>query len=197
VSKNEIPSLIKNLADDDASIREYAAYVLGEKAAEARMIEQNTLKSSDQIEQQSPITEQKTWETAVTALIRSLSDADGWVRGNAADALGKFCDASAVMELEKALKDKDRVVRLAASEALGQIGDSNSIESLGEAVQDEEWSVRLSAVKALSMFQDSRTASIFEKAKGDPNKDVRLASLKALTLLTQVDKQAQTHPASL
>lgn len=191
MGKNEISVLIEDFADQDPMVRENAAYLLGEKAAEANAISQNTLKNADQIEQQCVISKQANWNAAISGLLACLSDEEPWVRGNAADALGKFADAMAVPQLEVALRDNDRIVRLSAAESLGQIADPRAIEGLNLATKDSEWSVRLSAIRALSNFSNDSVREIFVSAKTDPNQDVRLACVKAIGSQDQRDVTQQ------
>lgn len=181
----EILQIFDNLKDEDALVRENAAYVLGEKAIEFLEISRSTLKSLEQLERQHGLANMNLRNNAINALIACLTDEEAWVRGNAADALGKFNAEEAVSHLEILLNDVDHIVRQAASDSLGRIGSIASIDRLGEATRDEEWSVRVSAVRALGHFSEAAVLPYLEDAKGDPNLDVRIASMSAIAAIKE------------
>lgn len=111
-------AMIAQLADDDTSLRYYAAWWLGKFGIQADV---------------DPSVRQE----AVTALMAALRDeADrtelgGYpLRRNAARALGKLGDLRAVPELTECLTCPDFYVREAAAQALGLLGASQAIEPL-------------------------------------------------------------------
>jgi HEAT repeat protein len=73
---------------------------------------------------------------AAISLLRLLEDVDINVRRNAAAALGKISDRSAVGLLVNALQDKDPELRRNATQALGQLGDRSTTEVLIDASRD-------------------------------------------------------------
>jgi HEAT repeat protein len=86
---------------------------------------------------------------SVESLCAALKDNSAVARRNAAMALGKIKDASAVEPLIATLKDKDLIVRRNAATALGQIQDARAVESLISALKDKDAIVRANAVTAL------------------------------------------------
>jgi CubicO group peptidase (beta-lactamase class C family) len=122
--QEEIPSLIKALADSDAAVREQAAENLGRRGPEA--------------------------EQAVPALILLLSDKDPFVNGRAADALSRIGGGS-VPSLITALKEGETNVRWCAAVAIGKIGAAagGAVSALTGALRDTDDNVRWSAAVAL------------------------------------------------
>jgi len=175
--------LVEQLHDSDSIIRENSAYLLGEMALEAKALSHNTLKSMEQLEGLNILANPKNTAIVVKELIKGLVDVDPWVRGNAADALGKIGSIEAVVPLSALQKDKDKVVRYSATEAIGSIGSAESVDYLIEALLDEEWSVRLIAAKSLERIPNKRAESALKKTAKDSNADVRQRSLSALAKL--------------
>jgi HEAT repeat protein len=97
-----------------------------------------------------------------------LEDADSYVRGSAANALGQIGDRLAVEPLAKALLDTDTVpnVRGSAATALGQIGDRLAVEPLAKALLDTDTApnVRGSAANALGQIGDRLAVEPLAKA---------------------------------
>jgi HEAT repeat protein len=76
----------------------------------------------------------------IDIVISCLGDKHGWVRGKAAEVLGKFRAEEATIDIIKCIeKDDDVMVRLSAVWALGEIGDKRALEILGE-VQSGKYS---------------------------------------------------------
>jgi HEAT repeat protein len=86
----------------------------------------------------------------VPLLIGALKDADSYVRGQTAAALGDTGDKRAVQPLITVLKDDDYMyVRQESAKALGKIKDSSAVRPLINALNDETPDVREEAAKAL------------------------------------------------
>jgi HEAT repeat protein len=86
----------------------------------------------------------------VPLLIGALKDADSYVRGQTAAALGDTGDKRAVQPLITVLKDDDYMyVRQEAAKALGKIKDSSAVQPLINALNDETPDVKEEATKAL------------------------------------------------
>ncbi len=122
-----VPVLIDALKRGPDSVREYAAWALGEIAST---------------------------EDAMLALVGSLHDRVIEVRQLGASALGK-CGASAVVAIPaliETLNDSVPMVRMAAAEALGEIGPAAkaAVPALTEALTDSSWMVQASAAWALN-----------------------------------------------
>ncbi len=122
--REDIPSMIRALADSDASVREQSAEALGRLGPEA--------------------------DPAVPALILLLSDRDPFVSGRAADALSRIGEGS-VPRLVAALSDGETNVRWCAAIALGKIGAAagGAVPALVRALRDTDDNVRWSAAMAL------------------------------------------------
>jgi HEAT repeats len=92
----------------------------------------------------------------VTALIRALEDEDGYVRTEAARALGLLGQPTdAVLSaLSKALHDEEAYVRCEAARGLGLMGrpDDAVLSALNEALGDEDGYVRTEAARALGII---------------------------------------------
>ena len=124
----DVPRLIEQLSNDDASVRGSAAMAMGRIGADAK--------------------------DAVPALISALQDEDDEVRSSAAAALGDIgaADRDAVPALINALQDDHFVVRRSAAAALGDIGADarDAVPALIDVLQDDNWEdARLSAAGAL------------------------------------------------
>jgi HEAT repeat protein len=100
--------LISYMYDNDPSIRQEAAYTLGEMGDHG----------------------------AANALLAGLHDDDVLVRWRSAEALGKMKELSAVKPLIATLDDRSPKVRLVAAWALGRIGDARAIEGLVHVLPD-------------------------------------------------------------
>jgi HEAT repeat protein len=86
----------------------------------------------------------------VPLLIGALKDADSYVRGQTAAALGDTGDKRAVQPLITVLKDDDYMyVRQESAKALGKIKDGSAVQPLINALNDETPDVREEAAKAL------------------------------------------------
>jgi beta-lactamase regulating signal transducer with metallopeptidase domain len=101
---------IQELRSDDASVRRYAAWALGEMED----------------------------DRAVSPLHESLRDDDADVRLVAAWALGEIKHPRSVEPLIEVLDDEDSLVREMAVLALGEIEDSRAVGPLMEAVERDE-----------------------------------------------------------
>ncbi|MCG3163119.1 MAG: hypothetical protein JMDDDDMK_04497 [Acidobacteria bacterium] len=93
----------------------------------------------------------------VTKAIASLKEKDPQARAQAAERLGKSCDARATEPLIDLLKDEDPMIRVAAVAALGKLGDNNSIGPLLDmTVNDKDWRVRMALIRSLASFKIAR-----------------------------------------
>jgi HEAT repeat protein len=131
---------------------------------------------------------------ALPAIAARLTDGDGDVRVQAADALGRF-GAKAVAPAVTALADDDAAVRASAASALRQIGAParDRAPDLRGHVSDSEARVRLSAVSALAAIRadDAETVRALIAALGDSDPTVRVGAILALERL---GKSADARP---
>src|SRR4030065_23464 len=117
---------------------------------------------------------------SVESLCAALKDDSAIARRNAATALGKIKDASAVEPLIATLKDKDLIVRRNAATALGQIQDARAVESLISAMEDKNPIVRRNVTTALGQIQDAHAVESLISALKDKDAIVRANAVTAL-----------------
>ncbi len=123
------------LKEDRSSIREEAAWILGE------------MKS----------------QKAIDLLIHTLNDKEmGWM---AALALGKIGSERAVKALIHALKDKNIQKRRVSTWALGQIPSDKAVRYLIAALKDKDEEVRMWAVEALKKRGSPKALKAVKKNK--------------------------------
>jgi len=95
------------------------------------------------------------------------------VRAQAAIAMGRAGDRSAVPALIEALKDRERAVRREAAKALGFLKDARAVAPLLEALRDRDTNVRLYAAYALGEIKHPKAATGLLDALRDPAWGVR------------------------
>jgi len=179
-----VEELLHQLGSNDPILRENAAYVLGEMASEAQKMASNTLKSNPQLSAINILCDENVKQRVAEAVRFALTDADPWVRGNAADALGKLGDKQAIESLSKLIHDQENIVRYSAAVALGMIDTEASAVHLVAALKDRDWSVRLSAAKAFEKQPTKNAIAALKNATNDKNPDVREKCLAALAQLS-------------
>ncbi|MCX8566017.1 MAG: HEAT repeat [Glomeribacter sp. 1016415] len=123
---------------------------------------------------------------AVQALISSLKDENGNVRGAAASALGSqsTLSSNAVQALISSLKDENGNVRDAAASALGSQStlSSDAVQALISYLKDEDEDVRYAAASALgsqSTLPSDAVQALISYLK-DEDEVVRYAAARAL-----------------
>jgi HEAT repeat protein len=123
----------------------------------------------------------------VAALTDALKSADGLVRANAVEALGKIGDdaEAAVPAIAGLLKDPVTDVRQAAAAAL--VRGPNPIHAapaLSAALKDPDADVRLMATQALTRLRNAAEIAVPDLvlALRDTNKDVRAAAVVTLAV---------------
>lgn len=106
-------------------------------------------------------------DSAVPALLESLTHQDWLVRLHAVEALGKTTSSSAVAPLlSTAFNDADSAVREDAVRALGNIGNPQAVEFLLTAMRKEP-GLRTLAVEALGRIGDRRAVpALIDVVKG-------------------------------
>jgi HEAT repeat protein len=164
-----VPALITALGDDDKDVRWYAGTALGRTGPAAAEAVPALITALGKIDAE----EGSRWSAveilgrigpaaaeAVPALIIALGDADYYVRGSAAKALGRIGPA-AVPALIIALGDADAGVRQRAAEALGWIGPAAdaAVPALTTVLGDGKDQVREAATKALNRIQSPSPAA--------------------------------------
>jgi aconitase B len=102
----------------------------------------------------------KIGQPSVAPLCTALKDDSPVARRNAATALGKIKDSSAVKPLIAALNDENPIVRRNAAKALGEIRDNSAVEPLTVALKDDSPIVRRNAALALKGMGTSDTVVV-------------------------------------
>jgi hypothetical protein len=196
--KDRIEVLVEALKDENSSVRESAAYALGE------------LKDPRAVEPLIEALKDKEWKVrdraaialgvlrdpqAVGPLIEALRDGDSDVRKSAAWALEKINpNWRETKEAKKwisvfisDLKDNNSYVRKSTAIALGKLKDPRAVEPLIEALKDKYWEVRESAAYALGEIKDPRAVEPLIEALKDEKGNVRQSSAEALQKITGKD----------
>jgi HEAT repeat protein len=155
---DDVPGLVKGLADKDARVRLEAADQLGLVGRAAK--------------------------EAVPALEKSLQDADALVRVGAAEALLRIDprQPAALKTLAEALQNPQPKVRRAAADALGNSGAdaATAVPALTAAIQDRDQDVRWSAIVALGRIGPAAKSAV--PALIDALKDRTVAAMAADSL---------------
>ena len=174
---------MESLRDDDAEVRERAAWGLVRNRVEAAVGSlSNTL--GDETPE---VRERAAWAlgrirspSAVPALGAALDDSEVTVRVEAVEALGLIRDATAVAPLVGALGDSAPRVRREAAESLGRIRDAGAVDGLVGALSDAEPAVVEHAAEALGMIRDARAVQGLVRALQHEDPDVVEAAAEAL-----------------
>jgi HEAT repeat protein len=128
---------------------------------------------------------------AVAAQIAALRGTDADTARDAAIALGRLGDASAVAPLIEALGNDNGyfhcVVRAAAAASLGQLRDPRAFEPLAAATSDTMAEASAEAVRALVALADPRATAVLIDIVRNPQgyflSTVRLAAVEGLKKL--------------
>jgi HEAT repeat protein len=113
-------------------------------------------------------------------LLRQLESSDVTVRSDAAHALGKLGDESAVAALARALQDADEYVRKSAVMALRRISGQAAAEALRAALADRSEQVVLQAVNGLRDMRDKGAVEALIRVLGRRERSLQLAATEAL-----------------
>jgi beta-lactamase regulating signal transducer with metallopeptidase domain len=180
-----VAALVRALSDSVASVREDAAYALGQLEA-AAAVEPLTARVGR--EPAANVREMIAWALAQIGN-RSASGALGLlaqrdsseaVRGMAVWALGQLEDPASVAALVTVLRDASAEVRGRAAWALGSIEPTSAPAPLVAALRDASRDVRLRAAWALGQIADSSTVAALAATLRDSAPDVRHAAMWAL-----------------
>jgi HEAT repeat protein len=164
-AESAIPILIKALQDENPSIRERAAYSLGNIGTEA----------------------------SIASLSKALlEDEDSSVRERAAYSLGNIGTEASIASLSKALlEDEDSSVREVAVHSLGNIGSNTTIPCLIQGINDEDYSVHISAANALIKIGSKLAISSLIKCLESIEDDRRYnAPASAVAILGRIGSKA-------
>ncbi|MDQ7840690.1 MAG: HEAT repeat domain-containing protein [bacterium] len=112
--------------------------------------------------------------------LQQLESHDVTVRSDAAHALGKLGDESAVPALARALQDSDEYVRKSAVVALKRISGSAAGEALRAALADRSEQVVLQAVNGLRDLRDRGAVEPLIRVLARRERSLQLAATEAL-----------------
>lgn len=155
---NPLPDLIAALKHPIATVRERAAYTLGELGN----------------------------PQASQALIHATTDDDSHVRYHVIYVLERIKATDALMIFIHAIEhDTDADVRYRAAKGLGVLKDRAAVPVLIQAIQDEKLHVRHSAIQALGFIGDERSIEVIAACREDKSLRIRQAAESALNLLRQ------------
>ena len=147
-----VRALMQRLKDEDAEVRQAAAYALG------------------RIE--NPI--------AIPALVDALEDRDPEVRSAALDALSNFDRGVPAAPIRRMLGSDDAEVRQHAVHILAEMRDRESMPAIARMVADRDPEVRQAAHWALAEIGDPSSASAVAAGLADAHHEVRQAALEAM-----------------
>jgi HEAT repeat protein len=152
-----VDELIQQLNNENTITRLNAVKALGE-AKDARAVDPLiAVLKDDKCGNTAANALAKIGQPSVVPLCAALKDNSPVARRNAATALGKIKDSSAVKPLIAALNDENPIVRRNAAKALGEIRDNSAVEPLTVALKDDSPIVRRNAALALKGMGTSDT----------------------------------------
>jgi beta-lactamase regulating signal transducer with metallopeptidase domain len=180
-----VAALVRALEDSVASVREDAAYALGQLQDASAVDPMVARLGRDPAPK---VREMIAWalgqiesRTATTALATSAQrDSSGDVRTMAVWALARIGDPAAVPGLTILLADRDAEVRGRAAWAIGTIEPSSAPVPLINALSDPSTDVRLRAAWALGKIADGNAVSRLSATLRDSSTEVRRAAMWAL-----------------
>jgi HEAT repeat protein len=114
------------------------------------------------------------------ALIQALRHSDKGIRAEAASALGKVGDSSAVEALLAALNDAQATVRREAAVSLGKLGDRRAVDALIPLLEKEEDFYRRFVIDALGELGDPRAIPAIAPFLKNRNHELRVDAKNAL-----------------
>ena len=179
---------IAALADDDWSVREEAATLLG-SYRDQRAVDPlaRVLKDPDRAVRTAAATALTAiGEAAVPALGLCLEESDLTVQESAAAILSTIGDHRVLEPLIGALTSPDWVVRMHTAKALGRIGDGQAVEPLMPLLHDKVKAVRVDAAGALASIGEAAVHVLIE-ALAHPEWLVRLHAVEALGKIKSPD----------
>lgn len=130
----------------------------------------------------------KEGEKAVPELLKALTEADLYLKGQIIFILGNIKDKRAVPALEGLTQDENAYLRRNAVEALAKIKDKRVLNILASSLFDSDASVREYAARGLAELGDQRaTTSLLDRLRDEREELVRVAVIDALGRLKDPD----------
>lgn len=147
-----VRALMQRLKDEDAEVRQAAAYALG------------------RIE--NPM--------AIPALVDALADSDREVQEAALDALSSFDRGIPAAPIRRMLTAEDPEMRQRAIQILAEMKDRESTPAIARLVSDPDAEVRQQAIWALSELGEPGSASAVAAGLADQDPEVRQMAIEAM-----------------
>ena len=186
---------IAALRDEDWSLREEAATLLGEFAdprAVMPLIE--ALRDEDRaVRDASTAALRKIGPPAVPGLIGALQDPNGNVQEAAVAILKDQADLRALEPLIECLASKNWVLRMHAAEGLGLLADQRAVKGLLPLLMDQVKAVRVDTADALARIGKPALASLLEALRHD----AWILRLHACEALGKMGEEEAVEPLSL
>lgn len=136
----------------------------------------------------------------ISALITALkNDLDRGVRVNAAHALGRLGDDSALPTLIESLNDREAIVRVEVAQALSRYNSQTAFDAVLQALQmagSENRFIRQYAAEALGKLGDRRAGAALLQALKDESELVRPAvaiALGRLNVTSAIEPLQRAH----
>ena len=178
-----VAPVLSALRDPDATVRKYAAWILGRREDTRAVTPLIARLSDDDMTVRVYVVEalgQIEDTAAVQPLSSMLADPASRVREESARALGRQESSAAVAPLVRALRDPDARVRTATARALGQIEDPVPVPVLAALVDDQDAGVREATVVALGHIPGAPATDALLDAATHEDPRIRARALRAL-----------------
>ncbi len=190
-----VPSLIRNLDDDDPQVRMAVIEALAaighpasaEPLASAlanlpKAAKKRSSNRSTEVAEYESLTKALTaiGPPAVKPLLQLLGSQDKEPRRWAAYALGILKESQAVDPLAGMLEDSRSEVRKTAALALGEISDPSALKALVKALGNRDQETRRAAADALGAIGSGSAIDALATATGDQSELVQLGAIGAL-----------------
>ena len=179
-SKESIPLLMNMLNDSSEKVRREVINSLGRMGADAGPQVAGFLDSQDPETRAYAVDAigKMKYAGATDALIASLDDQNGRVRGEAIWSLAETGAKNAVPALRKIYNENPGDNRYSLVRCLKTLGDNEPFNAefkilSAQALESEDQNKRTEAIRSLTYFAKSEAKGVFEQLQKDPNKRVR------------------------
>ena len=179
-SKESIPLLMNMLNDSSEKVRREAINSLGRMGADAGPQVAGFLDSQDPETRAYAVDAigKMKYTGATDALIASLDDQSGRVRGEAIWSLAETGAKNAAPALRKLYNENPGDNRYSLVRCLKTLGDNEPFNAefkrlSTQALESEDQNKRTEAIRSLTYFAKSEAKGVFEQLQKDPNKRVR------------------------
>lgn len=174
--------------DDDPSIRERAALLLGgtnDRSAVAQLSRTLTNDKSDDVRRAAARSLGRLKDSrARLPLVSALKSQDIWLRSTAAKSLAQLGDPGATSAVLALLKGTDRELRPTAARALAGSRDPRAVDALLSAMKSDDPELREWAARSLGAIGDRRAVGPLVAVLDDWDGDVWCEAGRALERIT-------------